>query len=144
LSWTLYGWPSWSLLFCYNPLDMTRYRCFSGVRFPDQGPQRKRMVAPLRDNEDLSASQPSIFTLSFTGLDPDGCLVADRIRIRTNKFWKPGCRQRQGTDLILDDVPAKKRSFFCDGEVFFLDRGLLMGAINTTCSRFMLITDILP
>ena len=111
LSWARNGWPSWSPLFCHNPLDMTRYRCFSGVRLTDQGPQRKRMVASLRDNEDLSASQPSIFTFSFTGLDPDGCLVADRIRIRTNKFWKPGCRQRQGTDLVLDDVPAKKDPF---------------------------------
>ena len=67
-------------------------------------------VASLRDNENLCATQrpPLIF---LHDLDPDGCMVADRIRIRTNKFWKPGCRQRQGTDLVLDDVPAKKWSF---------------------------------
>jgi hypothetical protein len=28
-----------------------------------------------------------------------------------------------------DRLPSKKTIFYCDGEVFFLDRGLLMGAI---------------
>jgi hypothetical protein len=30
------------------------------------------------------------------------------------------------------DCPAKKDIIFCNGEVFSLDRGLLMGAIKTT------------
>ena len=33
--------PLGALYFVNNPLDMTRYRCFSGVRFPDQGSQEK-------------------------------------------------------------------------------------------------------
>ena len=35
---------------------------------------------------------------------------------------------RQGTDLVLDDIPAKKKIIFCVEEVFSVDRGLLMGA----------------
>jgi hypothetical protein len=52
--------PFGALYFVKNPLDMTRYRCFSGVRLTDQGPQRKRKVASLRDYEGLSATQPPI------------------------------------------------------------------------------------
>jgi hypothetical protein len=37
----------------------------------------------------------------------------------------------------------KKDIIFCDGEVFSLDRGLLMGAISTTQHKFVLITDII-
>ncbi len=59
-------------MFGNNPLDMARYRCFSGVRLPDQGLQRKRMVASLRNYQ---------FYLLLNGLDPDGCLVADRLKV---------------------------------------------------------------
>ena len=38
----------------------------------------------------------------------------------------------KGANPALDDVPAKKYILFCDGVVFSLDRGLLMGAIITT------------
>ncbi|MDH3881441.1 MAG: hypothetical protein OES64_07800, partial [Desulfobacteraceae bacterium] len=33
----------------------------------------------------------------------------------------------KGSFRILDTDPAKKE-YFCDGQVFFIDRGLLMGA----------------
>jgi hypothetical protein len=42
-------------------------------------------VASLRDNENLSATQPPLLPF-LRDLDPDGCMVADRIRIRTDKF----------------------------------------------------------
>jgi hypothetical protein len=40
----------------------------------------------------------------------------------------PGSRHRKGAVPILDCVPARKIVLFCDGGVFFLDRGPLMGA----------------
>ena len=39
---------------------------------------------------------------------------------------------------LLEGVPAKKSVDFCDGEVFFLDRNLLMGA-STCLSQFIVI-----
>jgi hypothetical protein len=68
-------------------------------------------------------------TVSFSGLEPDGCLLADRYDGRKTKpFEKHGCRQRKGVVLALGAVPAKE-VLFCDGVVFSLDRSLLMGAI---------------
>jgi len=130
LSWAPYGWPERSPIFCDNPLDMTRYRWFSGVRLVDQGRQRKkRKVASLRDIEDLSATQPSHF-IFLCSLDPDGCLAADRLRIRTKTVWKFGRRQQKGFVSGLEVIPAKKFKLFCDGGVFFVDRCLLMGAMK--------------
>jgi hypothetical protein len=36
--------------------------------------------------KNLFAAQPSILYFSFLGLEPDGCLVADQFRIRSNNF----------------------------------------------------------
>ena len=45
-------------------------------------------------------------------------------------FRKAGSRELKSS-LVRGSVPAKKRYiYFCDGEVFFLDRILLMGAIT--------------
>jgi hypothetical protein len=63
---------------------------------PFSGPGAARKVASLRDPEGLFASQPSIFTFSFIGLDPDGCLVADRIRIRTKNIENSGAGNEKG------------------------------------------------
>jgi len=38
-------------------------------------------------------------------------------------------KNAQATDIALD-YPTKKILFFCNGEVFSLDRGLLMGGIT--------------
>jgi len=76
----------------------------------------------------LFAAQLSILFFPSLGLEPDGCLVADQIRIRTKTIEKPGCRLRKGAVPTLDCVPAKKIVLFCDVEVFFIDRGLLMDA----------------
>ena len=78
--------------------------------------------------KNLFAAQPSILYFSFLGLEPDGCLVADQFRIRTKTFENAGAGKEKGLIRLLDDVPAKKNVLFCDGVVFFLDRGLLMGA----------------
>jgi hypothetical protein len=78
---------------------MTRYRCFSGVRFPDQGSQRKKKVASLRDNEDLSATQPPILFL-VNDLDPDGCLVAGQLRAYTKMLESTGADSKK--DFLLN------------------------------------------
>ena len=46
--------------------------------------------------------------LSFIDLEPDGCLVADRSRIRTKKFEITGAGTEEGRIPLLEDVPAKK------------------------------------
>jgi hypothetical protein len=67
----------------------------------------------------------------LNGLDPDGCLVADLRKVQTITFEKLGRRFPKGSSSKLDTDPAKKDIIFCDGEVFSLDRGLLMGAMIT-------------
>ena len=47
-----------------------------------RGCKEKRKVASLRDIEGLYATQPSDF-IFLCGLDPDGCLEADQLRIRS-------------------------------------------------------------
>ncbi|MDH3358975.1 MAG: hypothetical protein OEM06_16045, partial [Desulfobacteraceae bacterium] len=48
----------------------------------------------------------------------------------------------KGSHSKLETDPAKKDIIFCDGEVFSLDRGLLMGAILTSPGISILITYI--
>jgi len=67
--------------------------------------------------------------ISFTDLDPDGCLVADQLRIRTKPLEKPGADKQKRFHLLRIVTLQKKYIILCDGQVFFLDRGLLMGAI---------------
>ena len=55
---------------------------------------------------------------------------------------KLGRRLTKGSHSKLETDPAKNDVFFCDGEVFSLDRGLLMGAILTSPSISILITYI--
>ena len=73
---------------------------------------------------------------SFIDLEPDGCLVADQLRIRTDNLWNHGRRQRKGADPVTGWCPGKINALFCDGEVFFVDRGLLMGASITTYWKY--------
>jgi hypothetical protein len=82
------------------------------------------------------------FYFFIIGLEPDGCLVADQLRIRTKKFEITGAGTEKELTPLLEDVPAKKNcSFFCDGEVFFLDRVLLMGANSSTFQLFVIFTN---
>ena len=95
----------------FNALNMAGYRCFSGVRWPDQGPQRKSNVLYYFFNRPWS-------------------------------WWVPGCRSTKGLCQTLEIPGAEKPKgllprwwvilqktiLFCDGQVFFIDRGLLMGA----------------
>jgi hypothetical protein len=48
------------------------------------------------------------FYFFIIGLEPDGCLVADRSRIRTKKFEITGAGTEKGLTPLLEDVPAKK------------------------------------
>jgi hypothetical protein len=56
---------------------------------------------------------------SFIDLEPDGCLVADQLKADKQK----GLHPRWVVTL------QKKLYSFCDGQMFFIDRGLLMGAM---------------
>jgi len=66
-----------------------------------------------------------------------GC--RSHIQLR-QKNRKTGCRKEKcsGYDETLD-YPTKKILFFCSGEVFLLDRGLLMGGIRWKISNFLIL-----
>ena len=68
---------------------------------------------------------------SFADLEPDGCLVADRLASATSTFENPDAGN-QKVRIRLWVLFLQKLILFCDGEVFFIDRGLLMGANSTT------------
>ena len=58
-------------------------------------------------------------------LEPDGCLVAEQLRIRTKNLWNNGRRPQKGADSVLELVLQKKVNFlnmhfFAMGEYFFL------------------------
>jgi hypothetical protein len=55
-------------------------------------------------------------------LDPDGCLVADQ-HIKE----KPGVDQAKAVVLPMV-VGLQRKMSICDGQVFFVDSRLLMGA----------------
>jgi len=89
------------------------------------------MVAPLRDKKSLRCATVDLMFF-FLGLEPDGCLVADQIRIRTKNLRKARVQASKRGSADFGLCPCKKKcSFFCDGEVFSLDRCLLMGATAT-------------
>jgi len=76
----------------HDKVPMFFWGPFSG---PGAAREKGRLLS-LRDPEGLFALQPPIFTFSFTGLDPDGCLVADRIRIRTKNIEHSGADNEKG------------------------------------------------
>ena len=49
--------------------------------------------------------------LNFSSIDlePDGCLVADQLRVRTKKFEITGAGTEKELTPLLEDVPAKKK-----------------------------------
>ena len=96
----------------FSALNMAGYRCFSGVRYWTRG--RKEKVTWL--------------TNFFTGLDPDGCLVADQRKVYATHLKYREQRNQRGL-FRTGWWPCKKLHYFCDGQVFFIDRGLLMGAL---------------
>ena len=103
---------------------------FWGPLFGPGVVRKIKKVASLRDNEDLLATQPLILFF-LNDLDPDGCLVADQLRAYTKTFESTGADKQKS--LIPDwRLTLQKNIIFCDGEVFSLDRGLLMGAISTS------------
>jgi hypothetical protein len=69
---------------------------------PLNGPgvvRKIKKVAWLRDNEDLSATQPPILFF-LNDLDPDGCLVADQLRACTKILESTGAYNKKG--LLLN------------------------------------------
>ena len=81
--------PLWLALFepCVlkQPLGHSKVPMFFWGPITGPGAIRKRMVAPFRDSEDLFTTQLSIL-IFLIGLEPDGCLVADQLKIRALKF----------------------------------------------------------
>jgi len=90
------------------------------------------MVASLRDKKSLRFATVDLI-FSFIDLEPDGCLVADQFGIRTKTFEITGAVNEMGLIQLWMMFLQKKTVLFCDGEVFSLDRGLLMGAIIVSC-----------
>jgi len=93
---------------------------------PLSGPgvvRKIRKVASLRNLR---------FYFFLNDLDPDGCLVADQLRACTKTLESTGADKQKSLIPNWRLTLQKKDIIFCDGEVFSLDRGLLMGAINTT------------
>jgi hypothetical protein len=68
------------------------------------------------------------FAFSFIDLEPDGCLVADQLTSATSTFENPGVGD-QKVQIHSGFCSCKKLVLFCDGQVFFIDRSLLMGAM---------------
>ena len=89
-------------------------------------------VSPLRDHQ----------FYFLNDLDPDGCLVADQLRACTKTLESTGADKQKGLIPIWRLTLQKKDIIFCDGEVFSIDRGLLMGAKSTTWNQFLLIAYI--
>ena len=80
-------------------------------------------VSPLRNLR---------FYFFLNDLDPDGCLVADQLSACTKTLESTGADKQKSLIPNWRLTLQKKDIIFCDGEVFSLDRGLLMGAsINT-------------
>jgi hypothetical protein len=75
-------------------------------------------------------------------LDPDGCLVADQLRIRTKTLESTGADNKKGLHSNWILTLQKNDIIFCDGEVFPLDRDLLMGTSITIRKQFLLIAYI--
>jgi hypothetical protein len=65
--------------------------------------------------------------ISFSGLDPDGCLGADQRKVYAKHLKYRVQINKRVTSALVGD-PAKKQYHFCDGQVFSIDRDLLMGA----------------
>jgi len=74
------------------------------------------------------------FYFFLNDLDPDGCLVADQLRACTKTLESTGADKQKSLIPNWRLTLQKKDIIFCDGEVFSLDRGLLMGAIIWTIS----------
>ena len=68
---------------------------FWGPLFGPGVVRKIKKVASLRDNEDLLATQPLILFF-LNDLDPDGCLVADQLRIRTKTLESTGADNKKG------------------------------------------------
>jgi len=80
----------------------------------------------------LLRSATSDFIFFLNDLDPDGCLVADQLKVQTKILESTGADNKKGLLLNWVLTLQKKDIIFCVGGVFSLDRGLLMGAKHTT------------
>ena len=92
LWWAPDGWPCWSPISCDNPLAMTRNQCFSGVRLTDLGSRRNQLFSSI-------------------DLEPDGCLVADQLKLHA-KHLKNRVQMNKRGCIRTGWWPCKKTVFF--------------------------------
>ena len=76
----------------------------------------------------MVAAQPSIYFFLSLTLNLMGAWQQINLGSAPKILEITGAGKEKGLIPFLDDVPAKKNVLFCDGGVFFLDRGLFMGA----------------
>jgi len=91
----------------------------------------------------LLRSATSDFIFFLNDLDPDGCLVADQLKVQTKILESTGADNKKGLLLNWVLTLQKKDIIFCVGEVFSLDRGLLMGANIASIQDSNLFADII-
>ena len=108
---------------------------FLGSICRTRGRKEKRMVAPLRDKKSLRYATVDLI-FSFIDLEPDGCLVADQFRIRTNNFWNHGRRQRKGADPVSGWCPCKKKCTFLRWWSVFSWQGPFNGCHSQQFDRY--------
>ena len=72
------------------------------------------------------------FYFFLNDLDPDGHLAADQLKACTKTLESTGADKQKSLIPNWRLTLQKKDIIFCDGEVFSLDRSLLMGA--NTCT----------
>jgi len=77
---------------------MAGYRCFSGVRYWTRGCKEKVVWS----------------TISLIGLDPDGCLVADLLKVHAINLKSWGQINKKGLHPRWL-VTLQKTMRFCDG-----------------------------
>ena len=123
-----------TLYFVTTPWTQQGTDVFLGSNFWTRGRKEKRMVAPLRNKKSLRYATLDLIFFLPSALNLMGAwqqislgsvpITIEKTRVQVSK--------RGSADLGL--CPFKKNVLFCNGEVFFLDRVLLMGAmiINST------------
>jgi hypothetical protein len=107
---------------------MAGYRMFFWGPIFGPGAVKKKGWLLCYEIKNLFATQPSILFFLFSALNLMDAWQQIKLGSVPTTCEKPGSRLRKGAAPVLDCVPAKKTVLFCDGGVFFIDRGLLMGA----------------
>ena len=119
LSWTPYGWPERSPIFCDNPIGHDKVPMIFWGSFYGPGAAKKKGRLLRCEILSVSSLRNHLILIFLCGLDPDGCLVADRLRIRTKTVWKLGRRQQIGSYPCWTLSQQKKWPFLRWKSIFY-------------------------